>query len=263
MGFTSFFKRGDKSAAAAKPVNDSQDGVQHLRVRARRRLIGAAVLVVIGVIGFPLLFETQPRPIPVDLPIDIPRKEGAAPLNVPAPVLPSPSVSASKATAGAEVIEGTEKVIESQTKPVDVPPAVAPKVAEAKPELKPETKPEAKPQAKAETKPADKPKAGRDDAARAQAILEGKTVEKGADKAAAADKGRFVVQVGAFADNSAAHEARMKVEKLGLKTYIQAVDSGGKHVIRVRIGPFADRGEADKAAAKLKSSGLATAVLTL
>ncbi|XHS77159.1 SPOR domain-containing protein [Burkholderiaceae bacterium UC74_6] len=262
MGFTSFFKRGDKSAAAAKPVNDSQDGVQHLRVRARRRLIGAAVLVVIGVIGFPLLFETQPRPIPVDLPIDIPRKEGAAPLNVPAPVLPS--VSASKAAAGAEVIEGTEKVIEPQAKPVEVPPAVvAPKVAEVKPEQKPETKPEAKPQAKVETKPADKAKAGRDDAARAQAILEGKSVEKSADKIAGADKGRFVVQVGAFSDNSAAREARMKVEKLGLKTYVQAVDAGGKHVIRVRIGPFSDRGEADKAAAKLKSTGLATAVLTL
>jgi len=271
MGFTSFFKRGDKSAAAAKPVNESQDGVQHLRVRARRRLIGAAVLVIIGVIGFPLLFETQPRPIPVDLPIDIPRKEGATPLNVPAPAVPLPSVSASKAVAGAEVIEGTEKLIEPQGKPVEAPPTVAPKVAEAKPELKPEIKPEAKAQAKAEIKPAeksaekstDKPKTAHDDAARAQAILDGKSVEKSMDKGAAADKGRFVVQVGAFADNAAAHEARMKVEKLGLKTYTQAVDTAAGRRIRVRIGPFADRGEADKAAAKLKSTGLATAVLTL
>jgi DedD protein len=33
------------------------------------------------VIGFPLLFETQPRPIPVDIPIIVPRRDGAPPLN--------------------------------------------------------------------------------------------------------------------------------------------------------------------------------------
>ena len=38
--------------------------IQQARVRARQRLIGAAVLVVIGIVGFPLVFETQPRPIP-------------------------------------------------------------------------------------------------------------------------------------------------------------------------------------------------------
>ena len=62
-----------------------QTDVQVLRIRARRRLIGAAVLVAAGVVGFPLIFETQPRPIPVDLPIDIPRKDGAPPLVVPTP----------------------------------------------------------------------------------------------------------------------------------------------------------------------------------
>ena len=43
-----------------------------MRKRARHRLIGAGVLVLIGVIGFPLLFDTQPRPIAVDIPIEIP-----------------------------------------------------------------------------------------------------------------------------------------------------------------------------------------------
>ena len=45
-----------------------------MRQRAKHRLIGAAVLVLIGVIGFPLLFDKQPRPIAVDTPIDIPDK---------------------------------------------------------------------------------------------------------------------------------------------------------------------------------------------
>ena len=96
-----------------------------------------------------------------------------------------------------------------------------------------------------------------------QAILDGKSVAKPASAVAAEKSSRFIVQVGAFADVSSAHEARVKVEKLGLKTYTQAVDTPGGKRIRVRIGPFADRVEADKAAAKLRSTGLATAVLTL
>ncbi len=54
--------------------------VEAARTRARRRLIGALVLLVAGVIGFPLLFETQPRPLPVDTPIEVqPRELAAAP----------------------------------------------------------------------------------------------------------------------------------------------------------------------------------------
>ncbi|MFN3302643.1 MAG: M16 family metallopeptidase [Roseateles sp.] len=90
MGLFSFLKRDDAAAAAAPKKSaksgakaSATDDVQLLRVRARRRLIGAAVLVAAGVVGFPLIFETQPRPIPVDLPIEIPRKETAPPLAVP------------------------------------------------------------------------------------------------------------------------------------------------------------------------------------
>ena len=42
---------------------------------------------------------------------------------------------------------------------------------------------------------------------------------------AATSAGRFVVQVGAFADAATAREARQKVEKLGLKTYTQVVET--------------------------------------
>ena len=273
MGFKSFFKRGEKNAPSARPVNESGDAVQVLRVRARRRLIGAAVLVAIGVIGFPLVFETQPRPIPVDLPINIPRKETSPPLIVPAATsVPTPAVAAEKLP---------EPAVE---KPADKPVEQAPeKVAQAQPDaVKPEAKPEPKPEPKAEvkkpdvaplekpvskpvTKPVDKPVAPKPaaDAARAQALLDGKTPADDKVAAAAAGKGRFVVQVGAFAEDSAAREARMKVEHLGLKTYLQTVDTSSGKRIRVRVGPFADRSEADKAAAKLKSTGLSTAVLTL
>ena len=71
MAFFKFRKGGDQSPAARRPV----ESIEAMRTRARHRLIGAGVLVLAAVAGFPLLFDTQPRPIAVDIPIEIPRKD--------------------------------------------------------------------------------------------------------------------------------------------------------------------------------------------
>ena len=75
--------------------------------------------------------------------------------------------------------------------------------------------------------------------------------------------GRFVVQIGAFSDDAKARDARGKVEKLGLKTYTQAVETPSGKRVRVRVGPYATKAEADRAAARIKSDGLPAAVLSL
>src|SRR3954452_5079170 len=74
-----------RDPAPDKPRIEPADAVQQARTRARQRLIGAIVLLAIGIIGFPLVFETQPRPIPVDVPIEIPRRDAAPPLAMPPP----------------------------------------------------------------------------------------------------------------------------------------------------------------------------------
>jgi DedD protein len=260
MGLFSFLKRDDAAAAAAPKKSaksgakaSAADDVQVLRLRARRRLIGAAVLVAAGVVGFPLIFETQPRPIPVDLPIEIPRKESAPPLTVPTrePLSqaepastpgPAPLVAATPAPVEPAVAE--KRVEKPAEKPADKPPVkVAEKAAE-------------KPAEKPADKAADKPKAHANDGLRAQALLEGKEV-------APATAARYIVQVGAYGESKAAQEMRAKVEKLGLKTYAQAVDTADGRRIRVRLGPFASRDEAERASAKLKGAGLPGAILTL
>ena len=85
MAFFKFRKDGAEPANAA-PAAES---LEAMRTRARNRLIGAATLVLIGVVGFPLLFDSQPRPIDVNIAIDIPDKAKAAPLS--AASAPSPA----------------------------------------------------------------------------------------------------------------------------------------------------------------------------
>jgi len=240
MGLLSFFNR---SAAAATPRASAAEAVDVARTRARRRLIGAVLLLGFGVIAFPLLFETQPRPIPVDITIEIPRKDAVPPLVVPgarqvtpAPSQPAPSppvITESKADAGREV-------------PVRVEAAATP-TAKVEPQPKPVAKAVAPSSPTASTPPP----------------TTALTAAKPDAQATAEAPGRFVVQVGAYADAAVAREARAKVEKLGLRTYTQTVDTDNGKRIRVRLGPFASRDDAEKAAAAVKAGGLPAAVLAL
>ncbi|MBV8618713.1 MAG: SPOR domain-containing protein [Curvibacter sp.] len=274
------------------PASSQADSVEVLRRRARHRLIGAAVLVVAGVVGFPLLFDTQPRPIPVDIPIVIPDKNKAASLPVPSSV---PSGSETVAASGRpNGIAPDEEVVpepstppartaqKEEPAPVPAPPKpdaakkepvtearkepskpAVPKAPDSQTAARSEPKADARATAKSEARTDARPTAKADDAARARALLEGKSAPDAAARPAAADTGRFIVQVGAFSDVGKAHEARMKLEKAGLKTYTQAVETADGKRIRVRVGPFASRAEADKAAGRIKGLDLPASILTL
>ena len=266
---------------AEKPSKRSRtpqaESIEVMRRRARHRLIGAAVLVLVGVVGFPLLFDTQPRPIPVDIPIEIPDRNKVAPLVVPAPVADAPAAkpaapatpepaptaavqrpAPSRTAAANGLADGEELVPSARPAPAKPTPAPAPAAAAAKPAVKHDAKQPAAPV----PSPAPEPKPTRaDDSARARALLEGRSTE--APAAAGSEEARFIVQVGAFADAEKAREARTKVERAGLKTYTQVVDTKDGKRTRVRVGPFTNRAEADKAAARIKALDLSASVLTL
>jgi len=261
------FRRGGSNTAPAAGSAAQTESVEVMRKRAKHRLIGSAVLVLVGVVGFPLVFDTQPRPIPVDIPIEIPGKGTVKPLVVPAPAAvtpPAPAATpkpAEKVAANASLAP-KEEIVSSNPAPAQAASAPAAIKNEAKPPPKPEAKPEAKPAAKPEPKPAVKPPAATGDDARAAALLNG-TPPPAAKPAAAEADGRFVVQVGAFSDVTKAREARLKVEKAGLKTYTQVAETKDGKRIRVRVGPFATKAEAEKAASKIKTLDLPAAILTL
>ena len=313
--------RGRKNEPAAP---GPQETIDTLRRRARHRLIGAAVLVGLAIIGFPLLFDTQPRPVAVNAPITIPDKDKVAPLRTPDPVPAAASLGErEEMVSGAVAPRGGERTASasaaavaparraSAEKPAaptrDARPDAAAADARAKAEEAARLKAEEAARAKAaQAKREEEAKAAqarrdddrspaqtdaqakreeaagakreqearakreaelrakREEAARARALLEGRGTPS-ADKPAAADAkgGRFIVQVGAFADDSAVREARQKAERAGVKTYTQTVETSAGKRTRVRAGPFSSREDADKAAGALKKAGLGGSVLSL
>lgn len=231
---THFRMLTSRSGSAGHTAPPPPQSIEAVRRRARHRLIGAAVLVLVGVLGFPLLFDTQPRPIAVDVPIEIPSRNTPA---TPAPKTEAPAAARPAPVATADSLAAREEVVE--------PKAVA------------------KPADKPVEKPAEKPPLERPVAVKAAA---GNTTEKPPEKPsekAATGNERIVVQVGAFSEAERAREARLKLERAGLKTYTHVAETPQGRRIRVRLGPFATRAEAEKAAERAKALGLSTALLWL
>jgi DedD protein len=256
MAFFKFRLPGKTAVTAPDGLAEATgQSVEVLRRRARHRLFGAVVLVFVAVVAFPLLFDSQPRPVAVDTPIVIPDRNRTAPLapDLPVPAAQAPAkpllpAASSEVHPQASLEPGKEEVVTPSAKPVPAPEAEA---AKAKPVQPPA--PAAKPAA------SDKAEAGhggKDDALKAKALLEGKE--------AAADAPKLVVQVGAFTDAEKVREVRRKLEQAGLKTYTQAIDGkDGKRTTRVRVGPFDNRAEADKAAARIRKLDLQASVISL
>ena len=218
--------------------NSPAESVDAMRRRARHRLIGASVLVVLGVVGFPVLFDTQPRPVSVDIAVDIPDRATAKPLvdtSTPKPLSASAGLDAKE-----EVVPDAKAEAKPDVKPETAMAAAAGAAAVAAVVPKAETKSEPakadiKPDAKSAVKPADSKDTG----------------------------ARFVVQAGTFSDEAKLRETRSKLEKAGITTYTQVIESKEGRRVRVRVGPFTKRDDADKMANKIKQLQLQPQVLTL
>lgn len=177
--------------ATRRPGNDP---MLPEKKRARRRLVGAIALALAAAVGLPMLLDSEPKPLAGDIAIQIPAKDKAAPLPVPA---------ADKTVSAADSVDKGEEVVEApppapvkpESKPAVTakadaqpePKPAAPKPAEPKVERKPEPKPETRPEHKDTPKPEHKdvPKAEHKDA-KADTRLAEKEKEK--DRAEHAEK---------------------------------------------------------------------------
>lgn len=254
-------------------IDAGDDPVAAARRTARRRLVGAAALLGAGVVGFPLLFETEPRPLPANLPIvtaqgEVPRSPVAAAVSPSSPSLPSAPPSASSPPGRAPAARAADPT------PLPAPPASSSPAAGAASAR--EAAADARPAAPAPgTAPAPRATAATAPAPAASAVAPSATPGRVAAAAGAragavpqhpgppAAEGRYVVQVGAYSDPATLRETRSKVERLGLKTYTQVIEGDAGRRTRVRVGPFGTRAEAQAAAARLKAAGLPGNLLTL
>lgn len=294
-----FFKfRSPAAGAVSEGGTGGSTTIEAMRRRARHRLIGATLLVVLGVVAFPVLFDTQPRPIPVDIAIDIPDRHKAKPLALPgdvaggAPAAPTTAVpptkpptpqsaaaaaptsppSASQAPSpsvpAAASLEAREHLVEARpaaaasSRAAASTPARASAPAPAAPATSRAAGPTAATAVASAPPRASSAAASPADGERARALLEGRAPDKAASTAVDGN-GRYIVQVGAFGEAERVRDVRAKLERAGLKTYVHVIDTPEGKRTRVRLGPFASRAEADAAAAKARSLDLPGTVLSL
>ncbi|WP_354685964.1 SPOR domain-containing protein [Cupriavidus necator] len=207
---------------AEEYADDTLDPEFPQKQRARRRLIGAVVLVVAAVIVLPIVFETKPRPVSDDVAVKVtngvtgssqkpkvePRKADPLP---PTSSTSSPRNDAAALDAGEEIVSTPQK-----------PAATA-----------------------AADKPADKP------AQRAEARPEAKP----------AGSGKYLILIGAFSSEERAKNWLAKLKASKVPAYVEKKVLADGERILLRAGPFSDREAADAADKRVRAVGLTSRVV--
>lgn len=246
------------------PEQDTASSV--LRRKAVHRLIGAAILVLIGILVLPWIFDAPPPELSPDIQLHIQGAENTdaplAPANetvvAQAPQAAAPKTPAPIAPPSAK--KTPEVAPKTPSKPAPQPKK-APAAAAKKPTPKPTPKPKTKP------KPAPKPKPKKKPQTIDELIAQRTKKPTAAKKTTAGgqfpEKGRFVVQVGAYTEAARVRKVRQTLSKAGLKSYIQNIEVKGKTVTRVRLGPFSTRKQLQTVAAKVRALGLNASLYSL
>ena len=200
--------------------------------RARHRLIGAAVLVLIAVVGLPRILDSKPKSVNNDIAVNIVTS------------LPAPN---------AAMTEGDEKA--KQPAAVEVPVKTK-ETTQAKevvltppPELKPEAKPAAAP---SKVNPI-----GLAAGEEVVATPNTNAKPKAEELPKKAGPGKYVIQIGAFASEERAKGWITKMKDQKIPNYVlNKTGTDGTKLYVLRAGPFADKEAAEAAEKKVKAMGL-------
>ncbi len=215
-----------------------------LRKRARRRLVGAIVLVVFSVIVLPIIFDepkqdSEQHEITVNLP--------ATSKNNQADIA---NLQPKQESGEQEALNRTDPFadfkIDSKIKPQDTEETI-----EALGERKRTPIPGIKP--RIESKPITETKNTVTATTTTNPIND--SIISDSKLAVPEVPKEFVVQLGAYSDQS---KAKQQVENLifnGFKAYTETLKTGNAEVTRVRIGSFPTRNAAENEVKKLKKAG--------
>ena len=230
--------RSFQRAAEAEELALTEDPEQQ---RARHRLIGAAVLVLIAVVGLPRILDNKPKSSPNDIAVNIVTS------------LPIP---------GAETKPETKSEEKPKAEVVTEPAKEAPKVAAA-PEIKPEVKTETKADTKSPAPTLNKAgtlglAAGEEVVATASPKTDTKPIAEDAAKPATTNgSGKYVIQIGAFASEERAKGWITKLKDQKIPNYVlNKTGADGVKLYVLRAGPYTDKEAAEAAEKKIKAMGL-------
>ena len=206
----------------------------------KRRLVGAAVLVALAVLIVPMLVDgpgpsqTPAERIPLDIPpaAQGPQQTRDIPLDLPTVSAPAAQTPAPAADSAVVAVDATPPAEDRPGAPA-APPAEAPPPEQATPPAGAAAKPPAPSTAVApKPAPSDKP-------------------ESVAAKPAPATRGRFVINLGSFADAANAQSLKSRLVAIGMPVIEESIDVDGKPARRLRAGPFATRAHAEAALVKI------------
>jgi DedD protein len=218
---------------AKTPVSDEE---LQLKKKARRRLVGAVVLVLLVVVFVPMFLDRAPRPQKQDIDIRIPPIPGQAQTpSQPAPpqVLPPAAPEPAPAPAATPAAP-PEKPAAAPAPPINPPiasdTAVAPPAAAPPPREPPAPTP-------------------RETSAPAQRETTADVSRKSDPKPAES----FVIQVGAFSDPVNARHLVEKLKAEKVPAYTESVKTPQGDKTRVRAGPYSTMAAAERGRNRLKT----------
>lgn len=279
----------------------SEVQANELRIKARRRLIGAVTLVLAAIIVLPMVLDSEPVPIPDDI-IAIPERGTGLPplasagtaatagLGMPEPAAQGNAATANPDTgAAAAPIQTTPATAQPSTPPAAVPAQTvtqpprtpAPNSATATQPQQPArtasptantppttaTQPNTPPARN--TAPADDQEAlvaslleARDpDAAAARLAAQRRGTSQAAAPAASQEK--LVLQIAAYSTDEDAQARRRNLYEAGVtNAFVQRVMVNGKPAFRLRVGPFSSRDAAQAAQTRLRTLGYNNSFIT-
>ena len=229
----------------------------------KERLIGAAVLVLLGVWLIPWLLnghQEQAPPGSSTSALRLPAPDGPLPVRSQTLALDAPRQDPFVAEAPHADAEPAPSAVAPDATPAAPSPAV-PSNASTPAPTSAASAPERSAPAPAAAKPSGAPAAGQ----RVATAAPTKPAEAAAAHAAppkADASGGWAVQLGVFSAEDNARRLAQKVNVYGYKPTVASYKSSGRAMYRVRLGPYSSRAEADATASALSAHGFAAQVAT-
>jgi len=215
---------GASRRLAEEYADDTLDPDFPQKQRARRRLIGAVVMLAAAIIVLPIVFEHKPRPVSDDVAVSVANGQGAA---------QKPKVEARKADPlPPSAANRNDAALDAGEEIVNAPAADKSDKAD-------KAKADARPDAKADTKVAD---------------------SKPTDKAPSANP-KYLILIGAFSSEERAKNWLAKLKESKVPAYVEKKTLADGERVLLRAGPFANRDAADAADKKVKSIGLTSKIV--